>query len=82
MVIADLENAITLLSEEKNYGHINRWAAKALLAKVYLYKGDWDNAFKYADEVAQSTSYSLVPNNEYVGMWAQKETVNHCSTLI
>lgn len=73
MVIADLENAINLLSEEKNYGHINRWAAKALLAKVYLYKGDWDNAFKYADEVAQSTSYSLVPNNEYVSMWAQKE---------
>ena len=73
MVIEDLEKAIGLLNEETNYGHINRWAAKALLARVYLYKGDWDNAFKYADEVAQDGPYSLVSNAEYLSIWAQKE---------
>ena len=73
MVIKDLEDAIGLLSEDVNYGHINRWAAKALLARVYLYQGDWDNAFKYADEVAQSPAYSLVPNNEYIAMWSGKQ---------
>lgn len=73
MVIDDLVKAIGLLSEEVNYGHINRWAAKALLARVYLYKGDWDNAFKYADEVAQNGPYSLVSNAEYPSIWAQKE---------
>lgn len=72
MVIEDLERAIGLLSEEINYGHINRWAAKALLARVYLYKGDWNNAFKYADEVAQNGPYSLVSNADYLSIWAQK----------
>lgn len=73
MVIIDLKNAIGLLSEDINYGHINRWAAKALLARVYLYQGDWDNAFLYADEVAQSPAYSLVPGSQYVSMWSGKE---------
>lgn len=73
MVIDDLVKAIGLLSEDVNYGHINRWAAKALLSRVYLYKGDWDNAFKYADEVAQDGPYSLVSNAEYPSIWAQKE---------
>lgn len=73
MVIEDLVKAIGLLSDTKTYGHINRWGAKALLARVYLYKGDWDNAFKYADEVAQSGVYSLVSNADYLSIWAQKE---------
>ncbi len=35
----------------KNYGYITRWAIRALLADMYLWKGDWDNVIKNCDEV-------------------------------
>jgi hypothetical protein len=38
-------------------------AADALLARLYLYKGDWANANKYADLVINSGLYSLNANN-------------------
>lgn len=72
-IIEDLTTSLGLLSEEKNYGHINRWGVKGLLARVYLYKGDWDNAFKYADEVADKGGFKLISHEEYVNVWSQKE---------
>lgn len=39
-----------------------RWAAKALLARVYLYTGSWNNAESLASEVLGSTLYSLASN--------------------
>lgn len=42
----------------------NRWAATALLARVYLYSGDWADAVKEATAVINNTStYSLDPLN-------------------
>jgi starch-binding outer membrane protein, SusD/RagB family len=38
------------------------YAAKALLARVYLYKGDWAQAYQKADEVITSGGYQLPAN--------------------
>ena len=35
----------------ENNSRITRWAIYALLADLYLWKGDWDNAIKYCDLV-------------------------------
>ena len=35
----------------KNSSRITRWAVYALLADLYLWKGDWNNAIRYCDEV-------------------------------
>src|SRR4029077_19737414 len=40
-------------------GGASSGAATALLAKVYLYLGDWNNAAKYAGQVINSGTYSL-----------------------
>jgi hypothetical protein len=40
----------------------NLYAATALLAKVYLYRGQWQNAYDAANSVIGSGLYSLVPN--------------------
>lgn len=45
-----------------NIGRASNGAAKALLAKVYLFKKDFINAEKYAIEVIQSGEYNLEPN--------------------
>lgn len=41
-------------------GRPSRWAAKTMLADVYLLREDWTNARLKADEVIQSGAYSLV----------------------
>ena len=45
-----------------NIGRASNGAAKALLAKVYLFRKDFINAEKYAVEVIQSGEYNLEPN--------------------
>jgi hypothetical protein len=40
--------------------HLNYWAVKATLARLYLYKGDKVNALKYALEVINSNKFRFV----------------------
>ena len=71
-VITSLETAKDLLSEEKTPGRINSWAAKALLSRVYLYKGDNVNALKLAEEVMSSSKYGLIDREGYVESWSSE----------
>jgi len=71
-ILSDLDNALSLLSKEKNTGHFNYWAAKLLQARVLLYKGDWDGAYNAAKEVIDQSPYNLVPNQEYLDYWQQE----------
>ncbi|MEZ4996028.1 MAG: RagB/SusD family nutrient uptake outer membrane protein [Bacteroidales bacterium] len=79
-VISDLTTAIPLLGEAKNDGKINRWAAKTLLSRVYLYKGDNANALTQAEEAitgATGKGYRLWTNTEYASAtaaWKSKFT--------
>lgn len=44
-------------------------AAQALLAKVYLYMGDWQNAADYATKLIENANYSLYTSAEYTTVW-------------
>lgn len=74
-VLKDLTDAIPLLQEKKNNGKINKWATKSLLSRVYLYKGDNENALTQAEEAitgALANGYKLWTNSEYAtgtGSW-------------
>ena len=70
-VILDLTEAINsnALSTEKTLGMFNVWAAKALLCRVYLYKGDNQNALAMAEDVINNSPYELWTNSEYVNGW-------------
>ncbi len=66
-IIKDLEYSIEHLPTleewgEAERGRVTKGTAQGLLAKVYLYKGDYPNALKYAKEVIQGGEYSLDPN--------------------
>jgi starch-binding outer membrane protein, SusD/RagB family len=43
--------------------HLNYWAVEGLLSRVYLYKGDNDNADKYAKAVIASNKFPLITSN-------------------
>lgn len=47
--------------EEVDFGRATAGAAKALLAKVYLFRNDFENCEKYALEVINSLEYDLIP---------------------
>lgn len=69
-VVKELTDVIPLLSEDalKSYGRMNKWAAKALLAKIYLnakvYIGveEYAKCIKEADDIINSQQYSLDNN--------------------
>lgn len=73
-VIADLKQAESLLDDSKKNGHFTLAAAQALLAKVYLYKGDWVNAELYATKAIDNPNYTLLQNANFVSSWASKFT--------
>jgi len=73
VIIKNLTEALPLLSRARNHGHFNYWSAKALLARVYLYMGDYENAFRHADEIITTTgsTYTLISNSDYVASWTR-----------
>ncbi len=75
-VITDLTDAIALFDDSapvfskgnaKTY--FSKYAAKALLAKVYLYTNNYDKAFETADDVIKNGGYTLLSNANYVNSW-------------
>lgn len=73
-IIKCLKEAIPLLSESKNNGHLNAWAARALLARVYLYCEKNTEAFDTADQLIRDLnsdgSYYLASRANYVSQFA------------
>lgn len=68
-IVADLEQAIALMNVPLKPSRFTPAAARALLAKVYLYMEDWENADKYASE-AIAGPYSLLSRAAYVSSWS------------
>ncbi|SIN71298.1 RagB/SusD family nutrient uptake outer membrane protein [Chitinophaga niabensis] len=67
-IIKELNETMPLLSTEVSkltYGRVNRWVAKAILARLYLnaqvYTGvtKWDECIAACDDIINSTKYTL-----------------------
>ncbi len=89
-ILADLHEAESMLEEEDKYEntsnfmldrqiHLNKYAVKALLARVYLTMGNKEKALEYALEVIDSKQYILKEKTEVVGdlagVLSKKETL-------
>ncbi|HEX2536307.1 MAG TPA: RagB/SusD family nutrient uptake outer membrane protein [Chitinophagaceae bacterium] len=61
-IVEDLKYAETNLPDKpKLAGKPTKWAAKTMLADIYLHNEQWAEARDKADEVVTSSGYSLVP---------------------
>lgn len=71
-IAADLQYAADNLPLRSAYpmGHANKGAAQSLLAKVYMYRGNWQRVYELTQEVIQSGQYRLV--DDYSWLWRQK----------
>ena len=89
-ILADLHEAELLLDDEEEYEgkgtymldrqiHFNKYAVKALLARVYFTMGDKANAAKYAKEVIDGNKYCLKEmievQNDLAGVLSKKECI-------
>ncbi len=62
--LSDLKKAGGLLAGfEKANGHLRSWGVKALQARIYLFKGDLDNARLHAQQVIDGGAFPFVTNN-------------------
>ena len=70
-IVADLEAAIEALPLKSEYaatdiGRATKGSAQGLLAKVYLYMEEYQNAYDMANELINSGEYGLHPNYEEI----------------
>ncbi|NOS90732.1 MAG: RagB/SusD family nutrient uptake outer membrane protein [Cyclobacteriaceae bacterium] len=70
-IIQDLQFAVDNLpiKSQAVAGHVTKGTAQTLLAKVYMYLGDWAKVKALTDAVIASNQYSLVP--DYATIWRQ-----------
>lgn len=69
-IVLDLKDAIEYMTlpagtESKTNVYATKEAAEALLARVYLYMENWDEAFKMADSVIKSGRFELEKGERY-----------------
>jgi hypothetical protein len=65
----DLTDAANLMTQDKSSGFFTKWAAKALLARMYQFKGEWDKALTTAEDVINNSGYSLLQLNDVLSFW-------------
>lgn len=58
-VLNDLTDAYSLLPEENGY-YASKYSAQGLLARVYLQRGDYEQARDAADDVIENSGFELV----------------------
>lgn len=64
-IISELKKADSLLPAS-NGVYANRWAAKAMLARVYFQMNDFTNAYNYANDVISATAFTFNTNANFV----------------
>ena len=70
-IIKDLKEAVNLMYTDKVSGYLNQQGAKALLSRVYLYKGENKLAFDTAEDLINNGGYKLWANKaEYASAWS------------
>ena len=78
LIIADLRTALDNYSSNAalagpSYSFFNKNNTKALLARVYLYKKDWANAYETANDVITNSGVTLVNSSNLIAQWSQAD---------
>lgn len=71
-LINDLTKAITLLPTGNNPGRATSWAAKAVMARVHLQRGEYSDALQYANDIIENGPFSL--NSGVTAVFYNKNT--------
>lgn len=81
-IISDLNKAASLINTYNGNMYASVSAAQALLARVYLYKGDKTNAAAMADLVLADNNFSLYSAGSFQNIYSQKNTSESVFELV
>lgn len=78
LIIKDITDALNLYSDNlvlsgPIYSFFNKTNTKALLARVYLSKKDYKNAYETANDVITNSGVSLVNSANYISEWEKPD---------
>ena len=79
-VIADLELAKTLIGSSNGIYHLNKVSVAGLLARVYLYKGDWAKCITSANEALGATP-DLPARADFKRIWTDEGSTTAVPSL-
>ncbi|MFS4418696.1 RagB/SusD family nutrient uptake outer membrane protein [Maribacter sp. 2307ULW6-5] len=71
LIASDLQNAIDLLPDNAENSRATQGAAKALKARLHLYRGEWQPAATLANEVIESGTFTLATDYTF---WNSEST--------
>ncbi|MBE2229773.1 MAG: RagB/SusD family nutrient uptake outer membrane protein [Chitinophagaceae bacterium] len=77
--LEELKKAEAGLPETDIPGRVTKWSAKGMMAKLYLYRKDYDSAKTKALEVINSGKYDLFP--DYGAMFSSSANNNNIESL-
>ena len=73
-IIADLKTSLNTFNNQTfNSFYLSPAAANALLARVYLYMKDYNNAIIYAQKVIDNDQFKLLQGADFTSMWSKDE---------
>ncbi|WP_069659030.1 RagB/SusD family nutrient uptake outer membrane protein [Arcticibacter eurypsychrophilus] len=73
-VIADAENAASLMTQPRGVQYASKEAAWALLSRVYLYMNDYAKCIEYSNMVINSGRFTLTTAATYPSLFANAAT--------
>jgi len=73
----DLSDAFGLLNGTKNSSYVTKYVARALQARVALFKGDWNGAKTAALDVVNNGGYTLATAANLVNYWKNPAPVSN-----
>jgi starch-binding outer membrane protein, SusD/RagB family len=74
-IISELKTAVKMMNpNEKKSQYMTHWGAKALLARVNLYKKNYEQAEYYATQVIESKQFKLLSKEEYPSVFTTRQT--------
>ena len=69
-IITDLTDAKSLMTNSgADSPNFTSAAADALLARIYLYMGNWDKAIEHASNVIGNSDFALLSGDDFLSMW-------------
>ena len=73
----DLNDAFGLMSATKNSSYVTKYTARALQARVALFKGDWNTAKTTALDVVNNGGYTLATAGNLANYWKSPVPVSN-----
>jgi hypothetical protein len=69
-IVSDLKTAFATAPDYSNSVTLSKYAIEGLLARVYMYMGDYNDALTSALDVINNGPFTLVPASSFLSFWA------------